>query len=249
MNDMTQLFRRVLLPLLGLMAAFPVLGWDEEREAAMALKPNLDNGRRVYEACAICHTPMGWGMQHGRYPQISGQHPHVTIKQLTDIRQGNRDNPTMYPFAQISTLGGVQNIADVAAYIARLPMSPYNSVGPGRDLDHGAALYKEHCKKCHGANGEGNNKDFQPRIQGQHFEYLLRQFQWIKSGRRRNADQTMVKQIKGFGDRDIVAVVDYVSRLRPPKAMTVPPGWRNPDFPPDFTHVPPIAPQDAGRVE
>jgi cytochrome c553 len=213
------------------MLASPAFAWDEEREEAMSLRPNPANGRRVYEACAICHTPMGWGMQHGRYPQISGQHPNVTIKQLTDIRQGNRDNPTMYPFAQVSTLGGTQ------------------SIGPGADLAHGEKLYKEHCKKCHGANGEGNNKEFQPRIQGQHYEYLLRQFYWIKNGQRRNADQTMVKQIKGFTDRDIVAVVDYTSRLRPPKELTAPPNWRNPDFPPDFVHVPKIAPQDAGKTQ
>ena len=246
---MKHFFRKAAPPLLGLMVALPALAWDEEREAAMALRPNLDNGRRVYEPCAICHTPMGWGMQHSRYPQISAQHPNVTIKQLSDIRQGNRDNPTMFPFAQVRALEGPQSIADVAAYIAQLPMSPHNSVGPGRDLAHGQALYKEHCTKCHGANGEGNNKEFQPRIQGQHYEYLLRQFYWIKNGQRRNADQTMVKQIKGFTDRDIVAVVDYTSRLRPPKNLTAPPDWRNPDFPPDFTHVPKIAPQDAGRTD
>jgi cytochrome c553 len=218
--------------------ALSAQAWDEEREAAMALTPNLDNGRKVYESCAICHTPMGWGMQRGRYPQIAGQHPNVVIKQLTDIRQGNRDNPTMFPFAQMSVLGGPQNIADVAAYIAQLKMNPFNSTGPGLNLDRGEALYKEHCVKCHGEHGEGKNAEFQPRIQGQHYEYLLRQFHWIKSGKRRNADETMVKQIKGFSERDITAVVDYTSRLRPPKELVAAPDWRNPDFPRDFQHIP-----------
>lgn len=248
---MKRIIRRAAPPLLCALLglATPAIAWDEEVEEAMSLKPNLANGRRVYEACAICHTPMGWGMQRGRYPQISGQHPNVTIKQLTDIRLGNRDNPTMYPFAQMSTLGGTQNIADVAAYISKLKMNPYNSIGPGADLAHGEKLYQEHCKKCHGANGEGKNKELQPRIQGQHYDYLLRQFYWIKNGQRRNADQTMVKQIKGFTDRDIVAVVDYTSRLRPPKEMVAPPNWRNPDFPPDFTHIPEIPPQEMGRPQ
>ena len=241
---MKKVFSKAMLTALGLAVALPVLAWDEEREAAMALTPDLDNGRKVYESCAVCHTPMGWGMQRGRYPQIAGQHPNVTIKQLTDIRSGNRSNPTMFPFAQTSVLGGPQNIADVAAYIAQLPMTPNNSTGPGRDLEMGEALYKEHCVKCHGKYGEGKNAEFQPRIQGQHYEYLLRQFHHIKSGRRKNADETMVKQIKGFTERDIVAVVDYTSRLRPPAEITAPAGWRNPDFPPDFTHVPADPPQD-----
>jgi cytochrome c553 len=235
---MNQTLCKALLLSLGTVVALPAFAWDEEREQAMALTPNLENGRKVYESCAICHTPMGWGMQRGRYPQIAGQHPNVIIKQLTDIRQGNRDNPTMLPFAQMSVLGGPQNIADVAAYVAKLPMTANNSTGPGRDLEHGKALYKEHCTKCHGESGEGNDKEFQPRIQGQHYEYLLRQFRWIKNGKRRNADATMVKQVKGFSERDIAAVVDYTSRLHPPKELTVPPNWRNPDFPPDFTHIP-----------
>jgi cytochrome c553 len=246
---MRQILLGALLGALGILSAAPAPAWDEEHEPAMALAPNLQNGRMIYEVCAICHTPMGWGMQHGRYPQIAGQHPNVTIKQLTDIRQGTRENPTMYPFSQMAILQNPQNIADVAAYIAKLPMTAQNTVGPGLDLDHGKKIYKDHCVKCHGANGEGENKDLQPRIQGQHFEYLLRQFYWIKEGRRRNADKDMVKQIRGFSDRDIVAVVDYVSRLRPPKELTAPPGHWNPDFPPGFTYVPPIPPQDAGRTQ
>jgi len=69
------------------------------------------------------------------------------------------------------------------------------------------------------------------------YEYLSRQFHQIKSGRRKNADETMVKQIRDFSERDIVAVVDYTSRLRPPAEISAPAGWRNPDFPADFTHI------------
>lgn len=238
------------LAALALSAALPAAGAppDAEREAAIARKSNLENGRRIYEACAVCHTPMGWGAQRGRYPQIAGQHRDVIIKQIVDIRQGKRDNPTMYPFALPGVLPGPQEIADVAGYIASLPMTPENALGPGNDLAHGQALYKQHCVKCHGANGEGDNKEFQPRVQGQHFDYLMRQFRWTKEGRRRNADPTMVKQIKGFSERDMLAVVDYTSRLRPPKELTAPPGWRNPHFPPDFTHIAPVPPQEAGQT-
>jgi hypothetical protein len=40
----------------------------------------------------------------------------------------------------------------------------------------------------------------------------------------------MVKQIEGFNDRDVVAVMDFVSRLKAPKDRVAPPGWQNPDF-------------------
>jgi cytochrome c553 len=202
-----------------------------EVEQALHLTPNAENGKRIYQICAVCHTPEGWGTETGYYPQIAGQLPDVTIKQLADIRARNRDNPTMFPFASPRLLGGVQEIADVSAYIAKLPMAPHNAVGPGVDLEYGKKLYEENCVDCHGSQGEGDSKKHAPRIQGQHFSYLHRQFDWIRTGRRRNADKDMAEQIRRFSPRDEAAVLDYVSRLRPPAEMVAAPGWQNPDFP------------------
>ncbi len=36
--------------------------------------------------------------------------------------------------------------------------------------------------------------------------------------------------IQDFDERDVRAVMDYVSRLEPPAELQAPPGWRNPDF-------------------
>jgi cytochrome c553 len=207
--------------------------WNEgggEQDEALNLTPNLENGRDVYEVCSACHQINGWGLTDGTFPQIAGQHPKVAIKQLADIRALNRDNPTMYPFALPQEIGGAQSIADVAAYIAQLPMNPENGVGPGTDLEHGAQLYKDNCVRCHGETGEGNDEKFYPRIQGQHYTYLKRQYEWIRAGKRRNANPDMVKQIENFTDADEIAVLDYVSRLKPPKEMLAEPGWQNPDF-------------------
>ncbi len=199
---------------------------------------NLEYGRKTYETCAVCHSPLGWGTPSGRYPQVAGQHPNVIVKQLHDIRSGNRDNPTMYPFTQPNILPNEQAIVDVAAYISRLKMNPNNSKGSGMDLQHGERLYKENCVECHKANGEGSNADAYPRIQGQDYHYLLRQMLWIQSGKRRNADVTMVKQIHRFSGRDINAVIDYASRLKPDPAMVAESNqWWNPDFRKDFRSV------------
>ncbi len=199
--------------------------WEDEREHAMNLKPILENGKQVYKVCIICHHETGWSGESdisrqrkvGFYPQIAGQHKNVIIKQLADIRAGNRDNPTMYPFTLDRHIGDVQEIADVSAYVASLPANPNNNnnIGSGYDLELGKKLYHKNCKKCHGENGEGSNEDFYPRIQGQHYNYLLRQFIWIRDGKRRNANKKMIQQIKRFTYRDITAVNDYVSRLQP----------------------------------
>ncbi|MCP5407476.1 MAG: c-type cytochrome [Chromatiaceae bacterium] len=201
-------------------------------EAAIHLTPDVDNGRRVYMLCAVCHLPEGSGTGDGYYPQVAGQHAKVIIKQLADIMARNRDTPTMVPFALLQNLRP-QEFADVAAYLARQPMTSQNGLGPGTDLEHGKFLYEKNCVDCHGRKGEGNEEEYMPLIQGQHYNYLVRQFEWIRDGKRRNADEKMVKQIQGFNERDISAVMDYTSRLKPPAERLAAPGWRNPDFP-DF---------------
>jgi cytochrome c553 len=201
-----------------------------ELEKAIHLEPHLENGRKVYRLCVVCHQPEGWGRPDGDYPQIAGQHSSVIIKQLADIRARNRDNPTMFPFTLLDHLT-VQQIADVSAYVARFPMNPNNGVGAGDDLERGEQLYAEYCAECHGGRGEGLAKDHMPLIQGQHYRYLVRQFEWIRDGKRRNADQEMVKQIQSLTPRDVSAIMDYTSRLRPPAERVGAPDYRNPDFP------------------
>jgi len=208
-------------------------GWNQaggEQDEALGLTPDHENGIETYEVCSACHQLNGWGLPDGTFPQLAGQHVNVIIKQLADIRAQNRDNPTMYPFAKPSEIGGPQSIMDVAAYISKLPMNPENGVGPGDNLELGEKLYKDNCVRCHGESGEGSNEKFYPRIHGQHYNYLVRQFQWIRDGKRRNANPDMVKQIAGFSDEDMDAVLDYVSRLKPHPEMIAEPGWVNPDF-------------------
>jgi cytochrome c553 len=217
-----------------------------EKSEAMLLTPDRERGIAVYEVCSACHLLEGWGLTNGTFPQLAGQHRAVLIKQLADIRAKNRDNPTMYPFAlddQISSAAGyghgeinpAQLIADVTDYISKLPMNP----APGQGLwaegtpefEQGKKLYADNCTQCHGDDGEGDGEKFYPRIQGQHYNYMLRQFEWIRDGKRRNANPDMVKQIKGFSDKDMQMVINYVSRVPVPKEDLAPSAdWLNPDF-------------------
>jgi cytochrome c553 len=201
-----------------------------ELERALALKPNVKNGLEIYRGCAACHTAEGWGLASGVVPQLAGQHHNVIIKQLADIRSGNRANQLMVPYSSVEAIGGTQAVADVAGYIDTLEISVQNGKGPGTDLELGARLYAANCATCHGPEGEGDNTKFRPRIQAQHYNYLVTQFEQIRSGQRQNADPEMVKQIKNFEDAEMRAVLDYVSRLEPAAELQAPPGWQNPDF-------------------
>ncbi|HFD87496.1 MAG TPA: c-type cytochrome [Gammaproteobacteria bacterium] len=207
-----------------------------ELEKALKLKPDLENGMDIYEVCAACHLLEGWGSADGNFPQIAGQIPSVIIKQMADIRGGNRDNPTMYPFTLDRAIGGgAQGLADVAGYIAKLPMIPENGKGEwGPDTPEyklGEKLYKDNCVKCHGEKGEGKADKHYPRLAGQHYKYMIRQFEWIEKGKRRNANKDMVEQIKNFSDKDMKAVINYTSRLPvPAKDLAPSMDYKNPDY-------------------
>ncbi len=226
---------------LGALALLLLAAGHEESEEAAArelaralhLEPDTANGLRVYRTCAVCHHPEGWGTPDGAYPQLAGQHRKVIIKQLADIRAGVRSNPDMHPLVSPRAIGGAQAVADVAGYIDTLEIDVRNGQGPGTDLERGKELYVATCARCHGANAEGDNGDAIPRLQAQHYEYLLRQFQAIRDGRRGNADPAMATHVQEISDADAGAILDYVSRLQPPPEFQAPPGWRNPDFPPE----------------
>lgn len=223
--------------------------WNEgggEQDAALSLTADRERGIAVYEVCSACHLLEGWGLTDGTFPQLAGQHRKVLIKQLADIRAQNRDNPTMYPFAlddQILAASGyhegeiepAQLVADVTDYISKLPMNPENGQGQWNNLfpefAQGKKLYEDNCVKCHAENGEGSNDKFYPKIQGQHYAYMMRQFEWIRDGKRRNANPEMVEQIKNFTDKDMAMVINYVSRIPVPKDKVAPSkDWQNPDY-------------------
>lgn len=208
----------IFLALAGLAWHAPVAtaAAPTELSAALALKGDPGQGRTAYEICCGCHNRDGSGRAEAGYPRLAGQHATVLIKQMTDIRSGQRQNPKMHPFVDKDVVP-VEDIAHIAAYLAGLPEPGGNGKGDGRRLPRGKALYERDCATCHGGNGAGNAERFIPRVAGQHYGYLLRASKAIQAatGNRRGADPGMVQAIKGYGYLDIAAVSDYMSRLSP----------------------------------
>lgn len=193
--------------------------WNEqsgEEAEVLKLKGDAERGRAAYRVCQGCHKPNGAGLPDGTYPQLAGQHATVLIKQMTDVRDGRRENPKMFPFVG-KHIVETQEIADVAIYLQNMKIPHDNGKGPGTALARGKELYKNDCQVCHGENGEGNEKKFYPVLAGQHYKYLLRQIRNIRDGKRRNANPKMVKVVQGYSDADAEAVVDYMSRLSMPE--------------------------------
>ena len=196
--------------------------------------PNLEDGKKTYGVCARCHLPEAWGNEDGTYPQLAGQHVNVLMKQLLDIRTGNRHSSLMFPFVQQRTIGGYQEMSNVVAYISTLPMNPAHIKGPWRrqheNYEQGREIYQKHCTGCHGENGEGNNELSQPRLQGQNFEYVNQQLTQVKSGLRK-VDPAMQAVIDQLDYDQLEKVANYASYFEvPAEDLAESRTWRNPDF-------------------
>lgn len=200
----------VLVALSAVLAAEPI-------KVVLEFEPNLENGERVFEVCASCHLPEGWGNPDGTYPQLAGQHKNVLMQQLLDIRSGKRENAIMYPFVQERTIGGYQSLADVVAYISTLPMTKDYGRGPWRpgspEYKEGQANYEKSCKVCHGDKGQGSDGSAYPKLQGQHFNYLVHQAKLIKLGLRES--EIMKPMLIPFDTGELARILSYVSYLEP----------------------------------
>jgi cytochrome c553 len=193
----------------------PGYAWDaqsEEEALLLKMKGDVARGQDAYRGCQGCHKPDASGLPDGTYPQLAGQHISVLLKQMSDVREGRRDNPKMFPFAGKHAVD-TQEVADIAAYLNSLPLPGHNDKGPGSDLVRGKALYEKDCVSCHGERGEGDAGKFYPVTAGQHYRYMVRQIVEIRDGNRRNANPKMVKVVKNYSTSDIGAVADYMSRI------------------------------------
>lgn len=186
--------------------------WNRELGAAMRATPDLRGGEDAYAPCGACHGVDGRGVADGSVPAIAGQHFTVIAKQLVDYRHGRRWDMQMEHAAKMRHLQGGEDIADVAAYVARMPRGFGSGTGPGEFLNEGARAYFRHCERCHGALGGGDAMRGIPRLAGQHYGYLYRQFFDAVEQRRPNMSRDHIELMSKLEREEIVGISDYLSR-------------------------------------
>ncbi len=207
---------------LGLLC-IAVSSWAADKPAdvfteALQLKSDVAKGKAEFQKrCSQCHGKNAWGSYDGEFPQLAGQHRSVIIKQLADIHRGTRSNPKMIPIVIQLSNESSQLIADIVGYLETKLMNPEPEVGDGDNLEVAESVYTSQCAECHGARGEGDASKFYPLLQGQHYEYMLRELKWLRDGKRKNANKEMVEQIKEMDDKQLASLADYLSRLMPPE--------------------------------
>ncbi len=84
--------------------------------------------------------------------------------------------------------------------------------GPKIDANAGSTKYAAVCAACHGADGNSGSPE-NPKLAGQHPEYLLKQLQEFKSGKRKNA--VMQGFAAQLSDEDMRNISAWASQQKP----------------------------------
>lgn len=175
-------------------------------------------GKEKSALCQGCHGEDGMSAASS-FPRLAGQYAAHIKKQIVDYQARLRRDDMMEGMADAVT--DKQDLEDIAAYFASQKMmrgdSPTDSL-PGKYLymNGNPATNQYGCINCHGDNGKGkspNNPVF-PVIGGQHKDYLVKQLNEFRSGKRSNDPAGMMADIaKKMTDAEIDAVSEYLSGL------------------------------------
>lgn len=207
---------------LSLVSLFSVLGilWLPcSLQSAEKVVGNAQNGKMKTQTCVVCHGPDGNGVAPN-FAKIAGQYEKYLVKQLKDIRMGEkgpRYDPVMYPMvADLSD----QDIADLAAFYAEqkptIGKAKAEYVALGEKIYRGGSLASgvTACIACHGPEGMGNEAANFPRLSGQYAQYIETTLLAFREGKRSNSPNGMMSTISHrLKDDEIKAVSSYIEGL------------------------------------
>jgi cytochrome c553 len=165
--------------------------------------------------CAACHGADG-NSAASTFPKLAGQQAAYIVKQLSNFKDGLRNNPVMKPIASTLSADDMQGLATYfSSQKSKEAGAKSNGVGSlGEKIYRGgiAANRVPACAACHSPNGVGIPVRF-PRLAGQYADYTLAQLKAFGSGERANGP--MMKMIASrMSAEEMAAVADYIQGLR-----------------------------------
>ncbi len=192
---------------------------------AQEIKGDAKAGEKKNAMCIGCHGIEGYQAsfpQIYKVPKISGQNGKYIAAALTAYRQGERKHPSMRGVAGSLT---DQDIADLAAYYeasgkTEAAAAPATPAEPPAAIKDKLAV----CVACHGANFNNTTDPGNPRLAGQHADYLTVALQAYKTKDKQvvgRGNATMVGMAATLSDAEVKQVAAYLASL-PGDLKTVP---------------------------
>lgn len=203
--------KRLVLSLASLVLAVSSIGVQAQTAGDAAA------GERKSAVCAACHGADG-NSELGSNPKLAGQNVRYLVKQMTDIKEGNR---TVALMTGLLDNMSEQDLEDIAAYYAEQEHTIQgadpalvelgSSIYRGGIADLGVAA----CTACHGPSGDGVAQAGFPSISGQHAEYTATQLKAFRAGERTNdGDSAPMRTVsERLTDREIEALASYMAGL------------------------------------
>jgi cytochrome c553 len=191
---------------------------------AQTVQGDAKVGETKNAMCIGCHGIPGYQAsfpQVHRVPMISGQNGKYIAAALDEYRKGERKHPSMRGVA--ASLSD-QDIADLAAYYENHGKVATSTVPAQAELPAGLKDKLAACTACHGVNFSNTTDAGNPRLAGQHADYLavaLKAYQTEGHALVGRSNATMVAMAKTLSDADVQKIAAYLSSL-PGELKTVP---------------------------
>jgi cytochrome c553 len=178
---------------------------------------NAEAGQGKVVVCGACHNADGNSVAPN-FPKLAGQGERYLLKQLKDIKSGQR--PVLEMTGMLDALSD-QDLEDVAAYFASQKMS-VGAADP-KLVERGEALFRggkleegmPACTGCHSPNGAGIAAASYPHLGGQHAAYVAKQLTDFREGNRTNDGDSMIMRsiAAKLSNKDIEALSSYIQGL------------------------------------
>lgn len=162
--------------------------------------------------CSACHGFAG-NSKGDTVPILAGMPAGYLKKALRDYASGARPSTEMEPYAKMTILLGVD---DVAGYFAAQKREPTPGTSDPVTAARGRAAAAA-CTVCHGADGRGDPAKGIPDLRGQAQGYLYNQMLLFKADRRSPGDtglQPLKTLMKTIPDETLAALAAYFAAQR-----------------------------------
>ena len=176
-------------------------------------------GQAKAAVCGGCHG-MDGNSAVPNFPKLAGLGERYLLKQMKDIKAGDRKVPEMTGLLDALS---EQDLADIAAYFNSQTRT--EGVAPSKELaEKGRKIYLAGiksknipaCMACHSPTGQGNDPAGFPALAGQHAAYIAKQLKDFRSGERANDGDTKMMRTTAYNlhDSEIEAVSAFIQGLR-----------------------------------
>ena len=198
--------------------ALATIGVRDVHSATLVVPPDpstLATKELVAVACSKCHGVTGVSISP-LFPILAAQLPGYIEAELKLFRIRGRSDPRGRAFMWGIARGLTdEQIKGVAQYFSSQSAVHGTASSNPALADKGKLLYEsgrpeldiEACTVCHGHDGEGVNT--QPRLAGQHRDYVEIQMLQYRGGLREN--KVMQHVTEKLTDDEIAALVEYIS--------------------------------------